>query len=153
MNSASQREDLVDESRFFGAWRLRSMERFGESGEVSHPFGEDAVGVIMYTEDGHMSANIMRSGRVDFPADSYGSASIGDQGKALRSYLAYAGRFTVEDEGKVVHRVLTSLIPNWTGGDQIRHYEFGSGGSTLTLSTHPNGDESPGRVVLVWERA
>lgn len=131
------------------------MERFGDDGEVSHPYGERPVGLIMYTPDGYMSANIMRSGRSGFPSDGYNSAGFGEQAKAARSYLAYAGPFEVEGDEKVVHHVDASLIPNWTGGDQARYYAFGEDGTgeTLTLSTAPVGDPSSGGVVLVWERA
>ncbi|WP_119067379.1 lipocalin-like domain-containing protein [Rubrobacter indicoceani] len=143
----------MDTARFTGAWNLRSMRRFGADGEVSQPYGQNPVGIIMYTPDGYMSANIMRSGRPGFPSDAYGSASPEEQGEALRSYLAYAGPFEVASETKVIHHVTTSLIPNWTGGDQTRYYAFDDSRRALTLSTHPADDRSPGRVVLVWERA
>jgi hypothetical protein len=56
-----------------GAWRLVSSEFRLSSGEVIHPYGTDAVGLLIYTEDGQMSAQIMRRGGPAFASgDTFG---------------------------------------------------------------------------------
>ena len=40
---------------FVGTWQLISNETKDASGEVSHPFGKDATGYVIYSEDGHMA--------------------------------------------------------------------------------------------------
>jgi hypothetical protein len=58
----------------------------------------------------------------------------------------------VDEAGQVVvHHVTGSLLPNWTGSDQVRFYQFE--GDRLTLSTAEipyGGTQLVG--VLVWER-
>src|SRR5215210_4704599 len=46
-----------------GTWRLISWENRDADGEISYPLGEDAVGYIMYNEDGYMFVAIMRPER------------------------------------------------------------------------------------------
>jgi Lipocalin-like domain len=38
-----------------GTWRLISFDVQDEDGNITHPFGRDAVGFITYTADGHMA--------------------------------------------------------------------------------------------------
>ena len=44
-----------------GTWRLISWENRSVDGQkISYPLGKDAVGYIMYNEDGYMFVAIMR---------------------------------------------------------------------------------------------
>jgi hypothetical protein len=49
-----------------GTWRLISWENRDLDGEIVYPLGEDAVGYIMYNEDGYMFVAIMRADRATF---------------------------------------------------------------------------------------
>src|SRR5271168_2023193 len=52
------REQLV------GAWTLMSfVERDIETGVENHPFGEHPLGLILYTPDGYVSAQLQRPER------------------------------------------------------------------------------------------
>jgi Lipocalin-like domain len=52
-----------------GTWRLISWETRSVDGQkISYPLGKDAVGYIMYNEDGYMSVAIMRPNRVRIAA-------------------------------------------------------------------------------------
>jgi hypothetical protein len=42
-----------------GTWRLISWENRGADGQISYPLGKDAMGYIMYTQDGYMFVAIM----------------------------------------------------------------------------------------------
>jgi len=56
----------ADELRanLIGAWTLQSYESSTIDGShVTYPLGVDARGIIMYTLDGYMSAQLMRSDR------------------------------------------------------------------------------------------
>ena len=55
------REQLV------GAWALMSfVERDIETGVENHPFGEHPLGLILYTPDGYVSAQLQRPERPPF---------------------------------------------------------------------------------------
>ena len=76
-----------------GTWTLVSYtERSLPDGPVTYPHGPDALGLIMYTPDGHMSAQIMTHSRppYDRPVASGGTAE--ESAAAATGYLATAAR-------------------------------------------------------------
>jgi Lipocalin-like domain len=44
-----------------GSWRLVSCVTEAADGSVDYPLGEDAVGLLTHTEDGHMSLSFARA--------------------------------------------------------------------------------------------
>jgi len=141
--------------RFVGTWRLLSMETHTDSGRIVYPLGQDASGVVIYSEAGYMNVSIMAAERPVFAS----AAGIGQRGTtaemvaAMKTYLSYAGPFEVLDD-RVIHHVEISLFPNWIGTDQIRFYRFVD--QRLYLSTEPlatNGIYTGRRALLSWERA
>ena len=57
-------------TNLIGAWTLQSYEaRSIDGSSVTHPLGAHAQGIIMYTPDGYMSAQLMRSDRPQFSSD------------------------------------------------------------------------------------
>ena len=75
--SKTLREQLI------GAWMLISCVEEPEDGSApSHPTGEDPVGIILYTSDGYMAAQLMRRNRRTFS----GSAQESDEGRILSGF-------------------------------------------------------------------
>jgi hypothetical protein len=116
-----------------GGWLLQSfVSRDGKTGEVRHPFGEHPRGLILYTNDGHMSAQL----------------TPGADGE----FVSYGGRFHVDEASATVrHDVVISTMPELLETPQIRqaHIE----GDLLTLSASQTSAE--GRTThstLVWRR-
>ena len=136
-----------------GAWYLQSWESFALDGsDVQYPLGHDARGIIMYTPDGFMSAQIMRPNRRTFDVDDLVDADKDELASAASGYMAYSGPFTVSNDGVIAHHVELSLLPNWIGGTQYRAAEAVDG--RLILSpVHPviiSGQ--PRNARLVWRR-
>jgi hypothetical protein len=139
--------------KILGTWRLVSyVEQDDRGGPVTFPLGRDAVGLIMYTTDGYMSAQLMRSGRHDYDQSDIGGGTIQQAAAAAEGYLAYSGPYDVDEAASVVHhRVAVSLLPNWLDTVQIRHGSCKDNQLTLVAEI-PLG----GRVIrstLVWARA
>ena len=134
-----------------GTWRLVSWEnRSVVDGEVSYPLGEDAVGYIMYGQDGYMSVAIMRSDRAKFAAEDLLGGGAEERAQAAGTYVSYCGRYEFRGE-TVVHRVELSLFPNWIGVEQERLVEVA--GDRLILSTRPTLLGGVRRTAhLIWER-
>jgi hypothetical protein len=116
-----------------GGWLLESfVSRDDDTGEVRHPFGEHPSGLILYTTDGHMSAQL----------------TPGPDGE----FISYGGSFDVDEAAATVrHLVLVSTMPELLERPQIRHARID--GDRLTLSASLTTAE--GRVThstLVWRR-
>lgn len=137
-----------------GAWTLETYESSELDGaEARYPLGPDARGIIMYTPDGYMSAQIMRVNRAPFARGDLAVADIDELATAAKGYLAYSGPYTVLDDSVVAHRVDVSLLPNWIGGTQYRAAQVGDDRPQLS-PTEPlfiKGKLRNGR--LVWQRA
>jgi hypothetical protein len=134
-----------------GTWRLLSWEnRTVLDEEVSYPLGKDAVGYIMYGQDGYMSVAIVRPDRANFAAGDLLRASAEERAQAAGTYVSYCGRY--ESRGDtVVHRVELSLFPSWIGVEQERLVEVA--GDRLILSTRPILLGGVQRTAhLIWER-
>lgn len=135
-----------------GGWELVSYATQDDwGGPVTFPLGRDAVGLIMYTHDGYMSAQLMRLDRPDYDQPDTAGGTDAQQAAAAAGYLAYSGPYVVdEDTGIVHHEVVVSLLPNWLGSVQLRHSSLTSDRLTLIAET-PLGGRTI-RSTLVWAR-
>lgn len=139
---AGSSQDLV------GTWRLLS---FADHTSTTYPLGERVAGRITYEPSGRMA--VQMSG-VDRPRPSNADLAAlrpDEYRDAFLSYLAYFGRYTVQ-EGAVVHHVEGASNPNWAGTDQVRYVEIA--GNRLTLRSQPVRLADGREVVLVavWEK-
>ena len=149
MSERSLREQLV------GAWALTSyVVHDTETGVEDRPFGERPLGLILYTPDGYMSAQLQRPERPPFADGDLLRATPEEYTAAGSSYIAYSGRFFVDEgEKSLSHEMAVNFFPNWIGQRQVRLVEVT--GERLQLST-----DGPQRVngalkmaTLTWRRA
>lgn len=133
-----------------GTWRLISFEVQDQQGSVTQPFGQNPVGFITYTVEGHMSVQFGRADRPNLNVSDWWGATPTELAAAARDYFAYCGTYEYRD-GEVMHRVELSLIPNWIGGTQVRLVALD--GDTVTLSTPSLTVGGQQQVAtLVWQR-
>jgi hypothetical protein len=134
-----------------GTWRLISWENRSVDGQISYPLGKNAVGYIMYNQDGYMFVAIMRPDRATFAAGDLLGGSPAEKAHAAETYVSYCGQY--EFGGNIViHHVDLSLFPNWIGVDQERLVELT--GNRLTLSTRPTLLGGTLQTAhLIWQRA
>jgi hypothetical protein len=145
----------ADELRanLIGAWTLESYQSSSPDGsDVTYPLGVDARGIIMYTPDGYMSAQLMRADRTPFERDDPHHAPDNELAAAAGGYMSYGGPFSVVEDGLIAHHVEVSLLPNWIGGIQFRtahlrdsHLELGPPEPIVI-------DGAPRNAKLVWRR-
>lgn len=148
------REQPVPE--FTGTWTLVSWTAELPNGEVVHPFGEEATGLLVYGRSGRMSVQIMRADRPRFGTVDPMSGSAEEKQIAYDGYLAYWGTYEARrKDGTVIHVLQGSLFPDWVGTEQGREFEF-AGDDRLTLRTPPIAsavtDGRKAEHVLVWRR-
>lgn len=140
----------MERDLFVGTWRLLSIEMRQPDGQVSYPLGRDAVGYILYTEDGYMSVAMMSSGRPRFSGGDIRRGTTEEKVAAADTYISYCGRYEIRDD-RIVHHIAVSFFPNWIGVEQERVFEFH--GSQLSLSTPPFlADGVQQTAHLTWER-
>jgi acyl transferase domain-containing protein/thioesterase domain-containing protein len=132
-----------------GTWKLVSWQLRTASGEVLlRPFG-DAVGYVIYSDDGYMSLSVMKANRTRSASDNPFVASTADNAAAAESYFSYCGRYDVRD-GHVIHHIEAGLFPNWVGESQERGYSID--GNRLSLAAPATVGSMELVHHLEWER-
>ncbi len=149
MANKGLREQLI------GAWKLLSYVETPVDGSPKRfPMGENAQGIIMYTPDGYMSAQLMTPGRRQFASGDWFKGTPQEYSEEGGGYIAYSGPFHV-DEAKqaLTHSMAVSLYPGWIGQTQPRVVKIE--GNRLHLSTASPIQSAGAKVMadLVWERA
>ena len=130
-----------------GAWRLVSLRNVRPDGSIDYPLGPDAVGQIVYTDSGRMSAQLMRPGQPHFQGNNARQGTDEEIRTAYDNFASYYGSFRIDAEaGAVIHEVEGSSFPNMIGTDQVRYYRIE--GDRL----HLEADSPPGRAYVVWQK-
>jgi len=136
-----------------GAWTLQSYQSSAIDGsDVTYPLGIDARGIIMYTPDGYMSAQLMRADRTPFDHDDPHLAHDNELAAAAAGYLSYAGPYTIVNDGLIAHHVEVSVLPNWIGGIQYRAAHLQNSQLVLSPAEPPLIHGQRRNAKLVWRR-
>ena len=149
MSSQGLRKQLI------GAWRLVSYVESPIDGSPKRsPMGAKPEGIIMYTPDGYMSAQLMHPGRPNFASGDWFKGTPEEIKEEASGYIAYCGPFHADEEKQhLTHSMFVSLFPNWLGQTQPRVCKIE--GDMLHLSTaspiKSGGKET--NSYLTWKRA
>jgi hypothetical protein len=134
--------------KLVGAWKLVSASSTTSSGERNEtPYGSNPVGFLTYSADGRVCAMISYDGRKSL---SMGGGTLEEQAEAFKTFLAYAGRYTLSGD-KVTHHVEISSIQNYVDRDLVRSVTFR--GDQIVLVTPPTRvNRRIQTIELVWQR-
>src|SRR6187549_2717684 len=101
-------EKLHDQ--LIGAGELVSyVEKPLNGAPPNYPMGERPMGIIMYTPDGYMSAQLMRPNPGHFASGDWFRATSEEYGRVASTYFAYAGPFQVAKEDRDSFRARVAL--------------------------------------------
>jgi len=132
--------------RLIGAWDLASCVEIKSDGRKDS--SSPGIGKLIYTADGHVSAQIVQRDLGRFQSDDWRVASDAESATAWKSYFGYFGTYFVDPERQVItHHIEGAWFPNLIGTDQLRRYRFD--GSRLVL----DADTAWGCIRAIWERA
>lgn len=136
---------MVSSKDLHGAWKLEGWALVYEDGRPSeYPLGRDAVGLILYTPDGRVSATLMRAKRAPLADESDASKA-----KAYDDCFAYAGSYEVRGDA-VFHTIEIATNPALAGVTSTRSISLD--GSKLTLSGPDFSPGSPRWHRIIWRR-
>ena len=128
---------------FIGTWRLVSYLAIDSSGRAYPCWDDHPLGQLVYTADGHMSAQVYDARRSPLGVDPE-SASAESVRPLYVGSAAYFGTYSVDTvTQRVTHIVQGAWLPDWIGSRLERSYRF-VGDDQLELSV-------PG-FALLWQR-
>jgi hypothetical protein len=144
---AAQADDKELRQKIVGTWTLVSVVYEDQETKTRTPvLGEHPKGRQIATDDGRWLALVTGEGRIVPKTDE-------ERAQALRSMIAYTGRYRVED-GKVITKVEAAWNEAWVGGEQTRLIRFE--GDRLFIESppmpHPNQNNRVVRVIVIWDR-
>ena len=137
---------------FVGTWRLVSFETVDEKGDARKYWDDRAIGLIIYTPDGHVSAQVYDARRPPLGTAWEQAGPLAAQ-RAFAGMASYYGRYRV-DAGRatVTHVIEGAMSPDWIGAELVRGYRFLTPDRIeLRVLTSADG-QSAENAVLVWER-
>jgi hypothetical protein len=148
-SSRSLRETLI------GAWRLvSSVETDIKTGAVDRPLGDKPEGLILYTPDGYMSAQLCAADRPNFESGDMYKGKPEEYVAAGFSYLAYSGPYYVDEASRIVeHEMFVSLFPNWKGQRQARIVKLDEKDLHLSTDRPLMFNGSLRMAAITWRRA
>ena len=132
-------ESLQETKRQFqGDFELVSYFQFPAQGD---PIDMNYVGRLSYDEFGNMAGLGMPR---DLPERNRGSD------ERITGGFAYWGKVSFDlENGLVIHHVEGApMVPEWVGGDNVRHFEFSDGLLKLSLKN----DEGRTTATLSWRK-
>ncbi len=135
------REQLI------GHWRLVGTEQVREGEAPASTMGQGPLGMITYTADGHMLAQL---GPADRPRVRTADATAAQVKELLRTQTSYFGTYTVDERARIVtHHRDGSQVPG--DRDFVRSIELS--GSRLVLTTPTTVVDGKKRFARInWER-
>ena len=141
-------DDTDLRQKIVGTWTLVSVVYEDRETKTLTPvLGEHPKGRQIATADGRWLALVTAEGRTVPKTDE-------ERAQALRSMIAYTGRYRVED-GKVITKVEVAWNEAWVGGEQVRFLRF-ENDDLLHIESppmrHPNVNDKVVRVIVTWQR-
>lgn len=142
-------------NQLIGSWMLMDLIEVPEDGgKITRPMGNKPKGLIIYSADGYMSAQIMNPDRKNFVKEHFTGASPEEYAQEGSTYLAYSGPFEVDEKEMILrHSMYVSLFPNWTGKTQNRIVRVQDG--ILHLESGKAFVSNGRKVIhkLIWKKA
>ncbi len=135
-----------------GTWRLVSFVTSDGQGGVRQYWDHRAAGLIIYTSEGLVSAQLYDARRPRLGA-VWDRASEPAAHAAFIGMASYYGRYSVETaRDTVTHAIEGAMSPDWIGTELVRGYRFlGPNRVELRVLTSAEGQVG-GNTALVWER-
>lgn len=134
-----------------GHWALERWEGETVTGRPVRHGGPAPQGDLVYFPSGRMAVQICHDRRPSLGSRDLDAGDDAGQAAAYRTYLAYAGHFSVPEPGVVVHHVEQALHPDQAGMDKRRSYLLAD--DVLTLQTQPVvAGGTAASSVLRWRR-
>src|SRR5262245_11128698 len=145
--AAGQQKTLKDE--LVGAWRFVSATSQRDDGSAT--WGVNPKGLLIFTDGGRFSLQIMRSDRPRYKSNTRMRGSLIENQATTRGTLSYFGNYAVNEPDRVLtFHIESSSFPNLNDTDQRRMVSLADNDLKLENLAPRRGS---GSTFQLWERA
>lgn len=130
------------------SWALEAFQSADKAGNINFPLGEEAKGVIIFTNEKRMAVQIVAANREEEVAEEIVDSMNTETEKEMAKlgYHAYSGPFDFdEDKAHLTTHVDMSVIAAYVGSNQTRSAEIEGDMLYLSNVKHPERK-------LVWKK-
>ena len=104
-----------------GTWTLLLVDNIKDDGTHVPAYGPNPDGILIFTSDGHYSAQIARSGRAPVASGNPLTGTADENKATAQGSIAHFGTYTVDEQAKTItFRIQSSSFPNWDSATQKR---------------------------------
>ena len=148
--SARQPPPRILKADLVGAWSLKSYIDLIDEVETVQPLGVSPRGLLIYTPNGLMSAQLMRWN--DSSLDHDDSNPLSNHQENLRGFIGYSGGYRFDEVTATVYHIPSISFAAGLVGEQLaRQVKLDDDILTLTVVTSRIEGKSI-KSILSWER-
>src|ERR1700733_11081398 len=141
--SATQNPALVVTADLVGSWSLKSYTDTIEGAETVLPLGLNPTGLLIYTPNGFMSAQLMRLDRWRLGVADWNMKTQSDYQEESRGFIGYSGEYQFDEvTATISHMPSVSFAPSLIGRRLKRQVKLDDDRLTLTVVTPQVGGKS-----------
>ena len=151
---AQQNQPKTIKSQIVGAWNLLLIDQVKDDGTHVPLYGPNPMGILIFTPDGHYSAQIMRVSRPKFASNSTQTASADETKATIAGMISHFGTYTVDEAAKTftIH-IEAASFPNWDGTRQTRNITAITDEVLTYDNKTPTRQYGPGdHTELAWKK-
>jgi Lipocalin-like domain len=136
-----------------GVWSLLSYADQQDGKADAHPFGLDPQGILIYTADGFVSAQLMDPNRAQVRSAAWHGGDPEELAQAAAGYIAYCGRYVLDEAQRTITHIPTvALLPQLVGNAQRRKVSLDAGLLTLLTERLPSPSGALVSSRLEWKK-
>jgi len=135
-----------------GVWNLRNYTNIHKGGREVQPFGASPVGLLVYTSNGFVSAQLMDPRRRPSQSGDWDNRTPEEYQEFGNGYIGYCGHYEIdENHATVTHLPSVAFVPNLVGQRLLRQVALEDNRLTLKAS-YTLADGSSATSLLEWSR-
>lgn len=136
---------------FVGTWSLVAVENTNADGSKTLPYGENPVGLLVFTNTGDYAIQILKAVRPKVAANDKNKATPQENAELVQGNNSHFGTYSVDEtKHTITFNVQHALYPNWEGAAQIRSYTLENNILTYVVTNTTNGGAVTAKVV--WKK-
>lgn len=142
----------MNKTDLLGVWKLIKFEiSWEEDKKTIYPYGQDAIGYIMYNPNDYMSVHFMSANRPKCSTDDYRSTTSLEKFEMAENYGGYTGKYEIR-ANTIIHYPEICSFPNFINVPQVREFEF-SGNRLILKCSYPGKEHGQlAHSKLLWEK-
>ena len=140
-----------ERKQFVGTWSLVTVENTNADGSKTFPYGENPVGLLVFTDTDDYAIQILKAIRPKVAAGDKNKATPDENAGLVQGNNSHFGTYAVDTaKHSITFNVQHAFYPNWEGNVQVRSYTLENNVLSYVVTHTTNGGAITATVV--WRK-